>query len=235
MSLPSFSTEVKIAKEHARLQLFLGICGLAVVLLFTLPGDLFTSGQWYDNYGMQMVSFGPAQLFGPDSKIAFLRKYPALSYEGTGFTLFLLCFNLMMALKTASAGVWAASHPTLWALVRGIIRNERIIRFNQVKATTFFLYIFGNLADTMFDVDFRAWGGAQGFSIYIKALAVSTFYWSLGSEWLLVESMKWISSGLGGVLNFRREQKKEPVQNLDRNRQQQQQQQRHHSGDNRPK
>lgn len=216
MSLMSESTSVQIPAQKSKFQFVVGISLLIVALIFALPGDLFTSGLFFDKLGMQPVFTGNSPLFGPNSAISWWRGLPEISYEATGFTLFLFCFNLAMSIKVSSAGKWARNADSLAVLFKKWRKGETVEKFNHIKAWLFVAYVVGNMLDTFFDTDFRAWGGIAGLPLYLKSFAVSFAYYSMGSEWALVEGSKWAWGGLGGIIMPRIQQetkKKKPTKN----------------------
>lgn len=204
MSYASFDETVEISERFSKLQLFLGILGIIVALMFALPSDLYTSAKWFDSLGLQGGLPGNGNLFGEGSVVKFWKILPPVSYEGTGFSLFLFFANMATALMAASKGTWSDSHSGLVKIVFGYAKGENIRNFNYAKLGWFMGMVASNTFDTFTDADFRGWQGSGGVWLYIQALAMSVTYYSLGSEWCLMTGFQWTLEGLRNTLKIRR-------------------------------
>ena len=204
MSYASFDETVEISERFSKLQLFLGVLGIIVAVMFALPSDLYTSAKWFDSLGLQGGLPGDGNLFGQASVVKFWKILPPVSYEATGFSLFLFFANMATALMAASKGEWSKSHPGLVRIVFGYARGEEIDKFNYAKFGWLMANIFSNAFDTFTDADFRGWQGSGGAWLYIQALAMSFIYYSLGSEWCLMTGFQWTWDGLRSALKIRR-------------------------------
>jgi hypothetical protein len=160
--------------------------------LYIWPGDIVTSGLWWDN----TLKLQPITTSSPTIPLAQYSVFLDVSFEGLVFAISLSFLQILFLYKTVTCGPWSQNYETTMQIVWGWLKatfsgNRWKEKINTEKMGYFSIFLVGMAIDVATDSLYRGSYGALGFWHFMGAVMVSLIFFNLLSEFLLTKMLVW--------------------------------------------